>query len=320
MANVTRVSLTTRREAVRQAVKAAAATAGVVVDEAEAAGLIAWAVADQEADDGRRADIVACLEGEETAAREAATRSGARHVVVLPAGVDWLARMFGAADHPSGPAKVISVLGSPGGAGASTVALAVAVAAAARSDTLLVDADAAGQGLHAVLSPPGDLTGWQQIDSSAQRLDLAAARTALPVVAPGLWLLAGGVSESELAALPAVIDVGRRGFGHTVVDQGRTWRGGSGEVVLVVRGTVAGVMGGQRLAAGLFAAGVTGRLVVRTTGMISSAEIAATVGLPVALEVPDWRRLPELWDSGEALAGRGRRRLLDWGNAILDAA
>lgn len=320
MAHNTMVSVTSEREAITRTVSQAAATAGVRMVEAESQGSVGWSVVDQAADSCQRADIVACVAGEESLAQSAAGSWGARHVVVLPAGGDWLARMFSAADRDSGSGRLVSVLGAPGGAGTSTIALAVGVAAAQRGDALLVDADAVGQGLHAGLSPTGGIAGWRQIDNAARRLDLASVRSALPVVAPGLWLLSGAGPEADLAALPAVCEVGVRGFGHTVIDLGRAWRGGSGTAVLVVRATVAGVMGGRRLAAEIAAVGVSGRLVIRPTGLVPVAEVAAAVGLPVALEVPDCRRLPELWDCGEVLAGSVRRRLLEWGNTILDAA
>lgn len=320
-----KVRAISQREGLQAQVSAVAAEAGaslvdrptvahdtVVLDHRSATALEA-----QWTDEGRRL-VVACLDGELVEATVVARQLGARHVIELPRAALWLADYLSiAADR----GRLHAVVGSPGGAGASTIAVALAVAAAQQQDTLLVDADCSAAGLDLLLAAEPLGVTWGDIDRNCTSLDVDSVRGALPVVS-GIAVLAGHVGAEEVVTgcLGAVLDAGRRGYGQTVVDVGRgqamrTAVEHCDGTFLVVRASLPGVQLARRLLDGPLQ-GCTVTLVVRPTRHLSSDDVGSHLGLPVAFRVPEWSGMAEASDSGELLAGRSLRRLLEWGAAM----
>ncbi|MGV1004850.1 MAG: hypothetical protein ACOYEV_08810 [Candidatus Nanopelagicales bacterium] len=281
-----------------------------------------WVVADHLHSGIPAGAILVCREDEVAAGEIAARRVGGRHLVALPMGVPYLRELLAARPAPAAVQRVVCVSGAPGGAGASTIAVAMAVAAAEAGDTLLVDADPDKLGITAVLG--GCAGDWSLIDDAAQRLDVGSVREALPVISPGLWLLAGE-HPNPLGAVSLACDVGRRGFSTTVLDTGgrsplKLPEGGVDDAVLVVRACLSGVLSARRLLREWITAGIQPELVVRATGLVPAEAVGAALELPVKAEIGHWRALPEHWESGEALAGRARKRLSAWGRSCLPPA
>lgn len=156
---------------------------------------------------------------------QAAVALGVEHVVELPEGERWLVDRLGdAGDGPHRHGTVVAVIGSRGGAGASTLAASLALTASTRGvSTLLVDADPWAGGLDVLLGAemtPG--LRWPDLASARGRLPVAALAQSLPQV--------GGVSLVSwdrrprapfLDALTSVIGAGRRGFDLVIVDVAR---------------------------------------------------------------------------------------------------
>jgi len=263
---------------------------------------------------------VLCRTGEVARARAAADRLGCAHVVELPAGAGWLA------EQVSAPAEraVLGVVGALGGVGASTVAVACALAAG--PDCLLVDADPDSVGLDLALGiPEGHGVRWAQLPDSAAPLDAPSLREALPQVV-GVHVVTGpggdgpgwgqGGSPGQLAG---VLGVGRAQFPRTVVDLGRgahlARTTAPGDVVaLVVPGTVPGVVAGRRVLDRLGGQRVV--VLQRPSGWLPEDAVAQQLGVPGTLVVPHLRRLGELADCGDLLAGRTGRLLRGLGEQV----
>ncbi len=151
---------------------------------------------------GRRRDVV--LLSREPAAEDwqRAVALGAEHVVALPDGERWLIDRL--ADSSEGLARdgsVLAVVGSGGGAGASTFAATLALAAAGRSlRVLLVDADPLAGGLDVLLGVE-DAAGirWADLVDARGRLGAPALDQALPQVERRLGAVVGAGRDHERA-------------------------------------------------------------------------------------------------------------------------
>ncbi len=261
--------------------------------------------------DGAVPCVVVHLPGEQGPARALAAALSAAAVVELPAAADWLAARV-APGTPTGPGPAggcgaLVLVGATGGAGTSTLAIA---AAAAGGDCLLVDADPASPGLDLPLGlteVPG--ARWPAIPSSADPLDAASLRAALPTVG-GLGLLTGTPPDPADARVPAVVAVGRRHFDHVVVDAGRAlpgWLTPDDVVVVVAPATLAGVVGARRVLVGH--AGGRAVLALRETPWLDPGAVAGELGVERLLVLPRLRGIAEATECGDLLGGRGGRAL-----------
>jgi hypothetical protein len=85
-------------------------------------------------------------------------------------------------------------------------------------------------------------------------------------------------------------------------------------VALVLPATLAGIVAGRRLLAGV--AGQQVVVLLRPTGWLPADEVAEQLGGPVVLEVPRFRRAAELADCGDLLSGRTGRALRTLGEQV----
>ncbi len=275
---------------------------------------------------------VICRQGEVAAAQAAADRLGCEHVVELPLGAAWLER------HLCVPAGsgLLGVVGAVGGVGATTVAIACALAAG--PDSLLVDADPDSPGLDLALGiAEGRGVRWPEIPDSAAPLDAGSLRAALPRVAgvtvvtgpgavapdPGsrsgtstLSVPGGAATAGQLAG---VVGVGRAEFPRTVVDLGRgagvaRLIGPSDTAALVLPASLAGVVSGRRVLEHIDAERLV--ILVRPSGWLPTTDVAEQLGVDQALEIPHLRRLAEMADCGDLLAGRTGRALRELGERV----
>lgn len=261
--------------------------------------------------DGAVRCVVVHLPGEQDRARALATALSAAAVVELPAAADWLAARVAPGTptepSPAGRCGALVVVGATGGAGTSTLAIA---AAAAGGDCLLVDADPATTGLDLPLGlteAPG--ARWPAIPTSADPLDAASLRAALPAVG-GLHVLTGGPRDPADARVSAVVAVGRRHFDHVVVDAGRAvpgWLTTDDVVVVVAPATLAGVVGARRVLVGR--PGGRAVLALRETPWLDPGAVAGELGVERLLVLPRLRRVAEATECGDLLGGRGGRAL-----------
>ena len=265
--------------------------------------------------------VVICRSGEGDQARDLASALGCSHVVELPLASPWLASQLA----PQCGSAVLGVVGGVGGVGATTVAMACAVGAAA--DCLLVDADPDSPGLDLPLGiPEGQGVRWDQVPDTADPLDPASLRAALPsvgevsvVTGSGLTVHACGVRGPGPGRLGGVVGVGRADFARTVIDLGRGpvhpgLVGPGDALVLVLPATLSGVVAGRRVVQSV----PTSELLVllRPTGWLPAEEVAEQLGVPVAIEVPHLRRAAELADCGDLFTGRTGRALRQLGERI----
>jgi secretion/DNA translocation related CpaE-like protein len=280
-----------------------ASAAAIVLDAAAARQICSMGVA-------RRGGVALLSRTGERDDWRVAVDVGAEQVVVMPA--DERALLHGVLAIPdgSGQAAVIACLPATGGAGASTVAVGLAVASARLgTSTLLVDGDPTGGGL--------DLAFGLEHADGVRWPDLIAAGgpppDALPEellkVGPALRLLSwdrrtrtvSDLSGGWSALLPAaragadlvVLDLPRPATTYDVV--------GADVVLLVVRAGVRHTVAAAQSAAQLRARSHDVRLIVRGAGRagLSSSDIAAAVGLPVAAQLPDDRRIATATDAGQ---------------------
>lgn len=264
----------------------------------------------------------------------AALRLGAQEVVRLPEADLWLGQWLQeqAVDPelPGVGSRVVTVAGTPGGAGASTLAGALAgVAHRQGLDTVLVDADPWGGGIDLLLgaeSAPG--IRWRDLADTAGRLARGSVVPALPT-SDGLPVLAWDRAEpAELDpdVYRAVLSAVRRGGDLVVVDLGRAspfteaTLGLTDELWLVALPRLRAVAAAGRLLAGL--AGVAHlqspargepalvpRLVVRSDGrdQLDPLDLAEALGARFVGAVPRERRRAEDEELGvpPALASHG---------------
>lgn len=166
--------------------------------------------------------LVTCAPGGED--WKSAVAVGAEHVVVLPEGERWLIdRLADCGDGASREGAVLALIGSGGGAGASTLAATLALVTAARAlRVLLIDTDPWAGGLDVLLGIE-DSRGirWPDLAGSRGRLRPVVLAEGLPQ-ARGVFVLTGarapGMQELGHAVLDPVLDAGIRGFDLVVVD------------------------------------------------------------------------------------------------------
>lgn len=256
----------------------------------------------------------------------------AEQVALLPQAESWLVDRF--ADHASGNGRrgrVVAVVGSRGGTGASVLATALAVTARRRGlETLLVDADPCGGGVDLVLGWER-LRGlrWPELVDARGRVSPPALMSALP----GQGSLAvlsfdrSGLAEVPTEAMAAALDAGRRGRDLVVVDvparlhdAGRMALSAADLTYLVVPAEVRACTPAQWVAAEVAAHCPALQVLVRgpVPGGLRAREVAAAVGHPLAGVVRTEPGLSRALERGEAPAASGRgplaqlcRRLLD---------
>ncbi len=174
----------------------------------------------------RRRDVVLVTREPTPETWECAVDIGAEHVVALPEAERWLIdRLADSGEGPTRGGRVVAVVGSGGGAGASTFAATLAVVAAARSlRVLLVDADPTGGGLDVLLGIE-DVPGvrWPDLAESRGRIGSDSLGGALPA-AQGVAVLSWGRTGAVTLApegMSAVLDAGVRGYDLVIVDTPR---------------------------------------------------------------------------------------------------
>lgn len=217
--------------------------------------------------------------------------------------------------HPTLDAsgRVLGVLGSSGGVGASTLATACAVrAAAARRHVVLVDAHPWAGGLD-VLAGLDDESGLRWADLGGVRGDVDGHRllAELPVNEVGLRCLSWGITPPEdeppgphpvLTALASVTDL-------TVVDLPRPatpvaahqrWWSACDEVILVVDAGVVGLGAAAVLSAELAACGA----VLRRPCALPEPEVARTLRVPVLAGLAEDRAVRVCLETGRAVGSQ----------------
>jgi secretion/DNA translocation related CpaE-like protein len=236
---------------------------------------------------------------------------GASHVALLPAGEAWLMERLGSCRLWRPPAPVLAVLGGRGGAGASVLATGLAVTAANHGRrVLLVDGDPLGGGLDLVLGWEDDQgLRWPELAEASGRLEPGRFVAALP----GRGELAVvSFDRRELAAPPpeamaAVLAAGRAARDLVVVDLPRqldpaavTALRAADQALLVVPAEVRAVTAAAKVAVHATTHCAQIRLVVRgpSPGRLSSEEIGASLGLPVAGTLRPEVGLPALLEGG----------------------
>jgi hypothetical protein len=270
--------------------------------------------------DGHGGPVLIHLPGEADEATGWARAWGAEHVVELPAGQAWLRDLLEGLARPS---SVVAVLGSVGGAGATTVALALAAAAGEQAPEtpvsgppgprgcLLVDVDPGSTGLDLPLGiTDAEAARWSSIPDGSGVLVSESLRVSLPRVGE-VVVLTGEVPAPVDPRVEAVVRAGRADFAATILDAGRgpvpsALREGDA-AILVVPATLSGVVGAHRIIAQLPTRRVA--LAVRPTGWLPTAEVAAQVGSDRVVALPYVRGLAERMDCGDVLAGRTGRAL-----------
>lgn len=267
---------------------------------------------------GRLPMVVVCEPGESAVGESAARVLGAGHVVELPTGADWLVEQMAA----RGGVRSLWVLGALGGVGASTVAIGCALAAA--PDCLLVDADGGAPGLDLPLGiPQGTGARWSAIPASAEPLDPGSIQVALPKVAAVSVLTGPNPEPGGAERLHSVLGVGRTQFARMVVDCGRALPRGAAcargdAFVVIVPGSLAGILGGRRVLDGLPTCERL-ILVVARSGWLPVQEVADQLESRSWVELPRLRRAAELADCGELDSGRTGRSLRRLGQSIWQA-
>lgn len=335
-------------DALAAAVLRLAAGAGAPVDvhPTVEAGLRAWGSAptvlvgpDLAADlaaysPPRRSDVhVATLGVAPDSLFRSALDLGAASVLELPAADEWLVALL--ADVGDGrvtTATTVAVVAGSGGAGSTVLAASLALTAGASGRAMLVDLDPLGPGLHRLvgLDDRREVT-WRELADSEGRLGSRALRDALPQ-RDGVGVL--GWPDEPMGELPAalvreVVSAGQRGHDWVFLDLPRTTElpgtgllGRCDHVVLVVRSGLAGVASAARVADRMLAEAPSTELVVRRRrGAPQPEDVARALGLPLAAELSDQRRLDEHLDLGlgpvhsrrSPLASTARRLVSRWG-------
>ncbi|HEV2782474.1 MAG TPA: septum site-determining protein Ssd [Actinophytocola sp.] len=259
---------------------------------------------------------------------------GARHVVELPGGEEWLvSALADAAEAPAGSSgRVLSVLGGRGGAGASVFAASVGLTVLRNGDgALLIDCDPLGGGLDLVLGAETEQgLRWPELRLRAGRVSASSLHSALPGRTHGngrLTLLSGareGVGP-EPDAVAAVLEAGSRA-GETVIcdlsrefgDAARAALERSDLAVIVVPAEVRACVSAKLVADRVREHGITARLVVRgpAPGGLRAGEVANVVGIPLLTSMRPEPALARSLDQGNfrpkprgPLAGAARATL-----------
>lgn len=271
----------------------------VVVDERLVDGLVAAHVP-------RRAGLVVVVPPgrDDPGVWPAALRLGAEQVVSLPDGEAWLCRWLEDSCLDHGRARVVSVVGACGGAGASTMAAALAVSGRRSGlDAVLVDADPWGGGIDLLLgAESAHGVRWHDLATTTGRVSRASVVPALPS-ADGLpvlaWARSGGPPVPG-EAFGCVLDGVGRGGDLVVVDVGRgspyveRALSRSDAVLVLALPRLRSIAGAGPILAAT-TAGQDVRLLVRAArGSLDPLDVADALELPLAGTVPnDPRRAEE---------------------------
>jgi secretion/DNA translocation related CpaE-like protein len=258
---------------------------------------------------------------------------GAESVALLPADEPWLVdALADVAEGSTRGATMIGVLGGRGGAGASVLAAGLAVTAQARGhSTMLVDADPFGGGLDLLLGAE-DVAGlrWPDLANTRGRLAGATLREHLPE-AHGISVLSwnrGSTLSVPDEATSAVFGAAVRAWDVVIVDLPRPIDSAA-EVILprctttllVVPSEVRAVAAASRVAARSCALAGDVRVVVRgpSPSGLRPAEIATSLGLPVAATLQSESGLARTLERGEPPARSGRGSLAAACDEVLDS-
>ncbi|MDI2127920.1 septum site-determining protein Ssd [Yinghuangia seranimata] len=259
---------------------------------------------------------------------------GADHVVFLPDAETWLIdRLADVADGASATALSVAVIGGRGGAGASTLAGALAVGAARRGrNTALVDADRFGGGIDILLGGETE-TGlrWPDLTGARGRVDGGALSAALPRL-HGLTVLSwdrGSPADVSQDAVRAIVGAIRRRHEVVVVDMPRRPDPAAeealaqcGTALVVIPAELRAIAATAQIVA-LFRPTVRDlRAVVRGPWPLglTSTEIAANVGLPLAGELKPEPGLVDSTDRGKPPGDRPKGPLARFCRAYWDEA
>jgi secretion/DNA translocation related CpaE-like protein len=266
----------------------------------------------------RRAGVALLTRAEDPEVWRLAVSLGAEQVAVLPADERGLLRGV-LAGRAAGHAPVVACVPASGGAGASTLAAALALTSArSGASTFLVDGDPAGGGLDLLLGlERAEGMRWPDVESGWTQRGDGRGLDALIRPTPRLRLLSwdrrGPQASAPTDPWPLVA-ASRAEVELVVVDLPRQFEAfdpGAVDVVLLVsRADVRQAVAATQAATRLRAAVDDLRLVVRggRRGGLSPTDVAAAVGVPLALSVREDRRLVNAADDGQQL----RRLLARW--------
>jgi secretion/DNA translocation related CpaE-like protein len=259
----------------------------------------------------RRPRVALLTREDDPGAWRLAVHLGAEQVAVLPLDEPALLRGVLSARTSAGGMPVVACIPASGGAGASTVAAGIGLAAARRgTETLLVDADAGGGGLDLMLGAehaPG--LRWGDVAALDPATPAEVILDGLLRPAPRLRLLSWGREEAGAepprAGWPMGDVTGAAGLGLVVLDMPRPTADATTPavdlVLLVARAGVRQSVAAAAVATRLRRTCEDVRLVVRgaSRGGLSATDVAIAVGLPLAAELPEDRRLPAAADDGQ---------------------
>jgi secretion/DNA translocation related CpaE-like protein len=233
---------------------------------------------------------------------------GAEQVVELSTSAAWLVELLADLTERRRPgARVIGVIGGSGGAGATTFACALGQWAARTGDTVVIDCDPQGPGLDRVLGlERTDGFRWDALCQTTGRLSARALRDALPRAGSlGVlsWYVDSRAQTLQAFAVREALSAARRGHETVVVDLPRAADKLVDEVaarcdqlVVLTTASVLGVGAAARMRARF--AEHAGIGVVLRGEAVSSADVAAAVGVPVLAQMRDQPRLEEWVDLG----------------------
>ena len=275
----------------------------VLLDATAAAQLLTHGVT-------RRDRVAVLTRAEGVADWRVAVAVGAQQLAVLP--TDERVLLDGVLDlQDSSGALVVGCVAATGGAGASTVASALAVAAARQgAATLLIDADPPGGGLDLLFGlehTPG--VRWPDLVDANARSRPDGLPEGLLVAPHGLALLSWDrravEPQTATRSFSAMLPAARSAVDLVVVDLPRSTCLDVGAVIdvvlLVVRAAVRPTVAGASMAEQLRSRCRDVRVVVRTAGRagLSAADVATAVGLPLAAQLTDDKRIAAAADEGQ---------------------
>jgi secretion/DNA translocation related CpaE-like protein len=244
----------------------------------------------------RRSDVLVVTDSRDSEALwQSAVRLGADDVITLPVAEQDLVERLADLAEGVRRAHTIGVIGSCGGAGATTVATGLALTAARSGRPVtLVDADPSGPGIDMVVGCE-DREGlrWPDVAATTGRVSAPAFRAALPSVG-SLSILSwdrASARPTQAVGLEAMVRAAQRSAQFVVVDLPRHVDEAAlngltlcDALVLVVPTTVAAVACAMRVSAELTPMCSELRLLVRTApgGTLSPQRISELLGVPVA--------------------------------------
>lgn len=238
---------------------------------------------------------------------------GATQVVELPATSNWLGDALAEANADVRLGATVGFISAAGGAGATSLAVGTACLGAERTGTVLVDLDPLGPGIERVIGyDEASVTTWESLGAHA--LNPPALREALPVH-DGVHLVGFGSGSREIApsAVTSVLTACAGAFDLTILDLPRSLDSATrlavdrcDLVVVVCPLSLGAVVSGQRLLGRLRRHKDLVAVVRGGPRTIDAREVAATLQIPLLVEVSDQRGLDEvLGIGGGPLRSRG---------------